>query len=68
MNAISPLFANERNAAKLLDMKPAEFRSLVEGGHLPRPIVRGGLARWDVEQLVKIWRGEAAEGMTEVQW
>ncbi len=29
------LFANDRSAAKLLDMKPADFHKLVDGGMLP---------------------------------
>lgn len=63
-----PAFASDRTAAKLLDMKPAEFCELVEAGHLPRPVERAGYKRWDVEHLIQIWRGEAAEGMTEIEW
>ena len=68
MSAITPLFATETKAAKLLDMKPAEFRSLVDGGHLPKPRVLGEIKRWDVEELVKIWRGEAVQGMSGIDW
>ncbi|MBV1865821.1 MAG: hypothetical protein KUG74_15500 [Rhodobacteraceae bacterium] len=56
------LFANDRNAAALLDMKPAEFRGLVDDGVLPKPTKIGGYERWDVEQLQTIARGEATEG------
>jgi hypothetical protein len=63
-----PIFASERTAARLMDMKPAEFRALVEGGHLPRPREIGGLQRWDVAELRRIVNGEAAEGMGGVQW
>jgi len=58
----TPLFANDRNAAALLDMKPAEFRGLVDDGVLPRPTKIGGFERWDVEQLQSIARGNAADG------
>jgi len=62
-----PLFAGETNAAALLDMKPAEFRALVEGGHLPRgKEIAPGFVRWDVPALQKILKGEAAEG--EMEW
>tara|TARA_R100001369_G_scaffold72203_1_gene100166 strand:- start:740 stop:949 length:210 start_codon:yes stop_codon:yes gene_type:complete len=62
------LFANDRNAAALLDMKPAEFRGLVDDGVLPKPTKIGGYERWDVEQLQTIARGEAADGIGEVNW
>ena len=68
MTIALPLFANESTAARLLDMKPAEFRSLVEGGHLPRARDLGGLKRWDVEELRRIAKGEAAEGLGDVAW
>ena len=64
-NRFAPLFAGETNAAALLDMKPAEFRALVEGGHLPKgKEIAPGFVRWDVPELHKIIRGEAAaQGM-----
>jgi predicted DNA-binding transcriptional regulator AlpA len=52
----------------MLSMKPAEFRALVEEGALPRPRDIGGLKRWDVEELSRVIRGEAAEGMGDVSW
>lgn len=56
-----PLFANERSAARLLDMKPAEFRELVQNGHLPRgEEIAPGFLRWRVEDLQKIARGDLA--------
>ncbi|MBL3611025.1 hypothetical protein BV509_20480 [Rhodovulum sulfidophilum] len=64
-----PIFASERNAARLLDMKQAEFRALVEAGHLPRGReIAPGLIRWPVEDLRRIASGEAAEGMGDVSW
>ncbi|WP_224767379.1 hypothetical protein [Paracoccus yeei] len=62
------LFANEANAARLLDMKPAEFRAMVDAGHLPRPRSIGGVQRWDMPELYRIIRGEAVDGMGDVQW
>ena len=62
------LFACERSAAKLLDMKPAEYRAQVNGGHLPPAREFGGFKRWDVLDLRRIISGEAAEGMEDVQW
>lgn len=68
MAAPTLLFASERTAARLFDMKPAEFLSLVEGGHLPKPREIGGLKRWDVEELRRVISGAAVEGMGDVQW
>ena len=68
MNAVAPILASERTAAKLLDMKPAEFRELVKEGHLPKPRNIAGHERWDVDELRQIGRGEVATGMTGVQW
>lgn len=67
MAQTAPLFASEQNAARLLDMKPAEFRALVETGHLPRPRQIGGHERWDTDELRRIINGEAAE-MGGMEW
>ncbi len=67
MPAFAPLFAGEKIAAALLDMRPGEFRALVEAGHLPRPRDLGGFERWDVEELRRIARGDAAFG-DDHQW
>lgn len=65
----APLFANEVTAAKLLDMKPGEFRSLVDAGHLPRGReIAPGVTRWPVDDLRRIASGDASEGMGGVQW
>lgn len=45
------LFAGDKKAAALLDMKPVEFRGLVDDGVLPKPTKIGDYERWDVEQL-----------------
>lgn len=68
MTAVAPIFASEATAAKLLDMKPAEFRGLVEAGHLPPPRDLAGLKRWDVAELRRIISGEAVDGMGDVRW
>ncbi|MCF7700517.1 hypothetical protein [Loktanella sp. M215] len=60
MGMAKPLFASERTAALLLDMKPIEFRRLVDDGALPGPC---RLNRWDVQELEAIMRGDAARHM-----
>lgn len=56
MGQQTPLFASERTAAQLLDMKLVEFRALVQAGALPGPT---RLDRWDVSELQAIMRGQA---------
>ncbi|MEM9049966.1 MAG: hypothetical protein AAGC92_14745 [Pseudomonadota bacterium] len=67
MTAPTILFAGEKRAAALLDMKPADFRALVDGGVLPKPKKIGDFERWDVEQLQVIARGDAAGGGS-IEW
>lgn len=62
MKHLQPRLASEKTAAKILDMTPREFRGLVDGGHLPGPRGKGGFDRWDVEELVRIWNGDAIDG------
>ncbi|EAQ22822.1 hypothetical protein [Roseovarius sp. 217] len=57
----APILASEKTAAALLDMKPAEFRSLVERGALPGPQEIHGFARWRVADLEAIWTGDAMD-------
>ncbi len=65
-NRPTPILANEITAAALLDMRPAEFRALVAGGHLPRGReIAPGVVRWDIEQMRKIGTGEAIDGGIE---
>ncbi len=62
MPSPSPLFASERTAAKLLDMKPSEFMELVELGVLPKPFKIGErIVRWSVKDLEAIRTGAAME-------
>lgn len=60
MGSQAPMFASERSAAALLDMKPAEFRRLVSAGALPPPVRIGALERWNVAQIEAALRGDAA--------
>lgn len=62
MTKHTPLFASETTAAKLLDMRPSEFRDLVEKGALPAP---ARFHRWDVAELQAIMRGDAAKPKDE---
>lgn len=57
MAAPVPLFAKEQTAARLLDMKPTEFRDLVAAGALPSPIAIEGYKRWRVADLEAIASG-----------
>ncbi len=68
MPAPALIFATERSAARLLDMKTAEFAQLVGNGHLPKPRRIGNMKRWDVDELRRIIVGEVAEGMGVVNW
>lgn len=60
-----PMFAKEKTAAQLLDLKPEEFRSLVEKGSLPPPITIDKHKRWSVKELEAILSGEALEDKFE---
>ena len=61
-----PLFVCERSAAQLLDMKPSEFRKLVDDGFLPGPRNVGILERWDTNELRHIISGDSSiEGRME---
>lgn len=67
MSAPIPIYANEKTAAALLDMKPADFRRHVEAGDLPDGIeIVPGEKRWDYETLRSIGKGDAING--GIQW
>lgn len=68
MTKLAPIFASEATAARLLDMRSADFRRLVQDGALPGPRETGGRVRWDVAELRRIITGEAAKGLGDVQW
>ena len=60
------LYASERSAARLLDMKPAEFRALVNAGALPKPVrITDDVERWRVMDLDAIMRGRAPKPREE---
>ncbi len=52
-----PLATNERNAAKMLDLKTFQFRDLVEKGHLPPPKKIGPHERWLVADIEAVLTG-----------
>lgn len=57
---MTQILAKDTTAAKMLDMRPSEFRRLVEGGFLPRGReVAPGMVRWPVEDLRRIVNGDA---------
>lgn len=69
MSFSRPLFTNEANTARLLDLSLEKFRECVRNGHLPRGReIAPGEARWDVEDLRAILRGDAVGGMSDVKW
>ena len=62
MTRYQPILAAEPTAAQLLDMKPAEFRALVEAGHLPKGReIAPGMVRWDTDDLRRIAKGQAID-------
>ncbi|GHF70931.1 hypothetical protein [Seohaeicola zhoushanensis] len=67
MTKHAPILANEKTAAALLDLTAAEFRRLVDAGHLPRGReIAPGFVRWETEELRRICSGEAVEG--NIEW
>ncbi len=68
MTELTPHFASEKSAARLLDMKTSEFVRLVADGHLPKPRDIGGHKRWDMLELRQIISGQLSEGMGDVKW
>lgn len=62
-------FGSEKRAAATFDMRVNEFLAHVDAGHLPKPReIVPGVLRWDLDELCRIARGEAAEGMGNVSW
>ena len=57
---VERLAVRESRAAAMLDLKPAEFRALVDAGALPPPFEIGGHKRWRVDQISAILGGKAA--------
>lgn len=69
MRSNQPIYANERNAAKLFDVSVSQFRSLVQQGHLPPGrTIAPGLMRWNVPEILAIVEGRAADGGGEIAW
>lgn len=63
-----PILVSERQAAQLFDMKPVQFRALVDGGELPRPKTIGEFERWDTSELCRVASGDAIDGMGDISW
>ena len=51
------IYACDTTAARMLDMRPAEFRELVALGALPAPLKIGQLERWSISEIDAIMRG-----------
>jgi hypothetical protein len=69
MHPIRPIFASEATAAKLLDMKKAEFQHLVAQGHLPDgKEIAPGRKRWSIDLLQRIGGGQEVSGLADVKW
>lgn len=50
-------------------MKPKEFSDLVASGYLPSPHRIGSMERFDMDELVRVIRGEKASGKWEpMEW
>lgn len=53
----------------MLDLSPRDFARLTAEGALPKGReIAPGLVRWDVEALRRIARGDAIDGMSDVDW
>lgn len=63
-----PIYASERTAAQLLDMRPEALRKLVAAGHLPAPVRIGPHERFDVAALVETLRGNRIEATGGMEW
>ena len=62
MGKAQPLAVTESTAAAMLDMKPSEFRGLVQCGALPRPAqISDKIERWRVSDLEAILNGSAID-------
>jgi len=57
----APILVSEKSAARLMDMKPAEFRLLVDAGAFPPPQKYGELPRWRYADLEAVASGETME-------
>lgn len=68
MSKHDKVLVKESTAARMLDLKPSEFRELVQSGHLPRPVALGKHERWAVEQLHRTVSGSSVAEWGEVKW
>lgn len=64
----APLALDDRTAAKLLCMKPAFFRELVQTGALPKPVrIAGNIERWLYSDIEAVLKGNAARPSQEFE-
>lgn len=68
MKRPAPIYASERTAAQLLDMRPEALRKLVAEGHLPAPVRIGPHERFDMVALVDLLRGARIEAAGGMEW
>ena len=68
MNKFAPMFVTLKTAAALFEMKPQEFKQLVEQGILPKARSISTFERWDAQELQSIVRGEPMTGFEDVKW
>lgn len=63
----APIFATAATAARMLDMKLSEFMELVSAGVLPPPRSIGPFARYDMDEIQRVVRGDLIGG-GEMEW
>ena len=68
MTSVALLAVGEKSAAQLLELKPKEFKALVDQGILPRPGNIGPYERWDAGEQRAVIRGEFVDGFEGVNW
>ncbi|MCB1371511.1 MAG: hypothetical protein KDJ83_11535 [Rhodobacteraceae bacterium] len=64
--AITPILANERTAAELLDMELSQFQALVASGHLPPAKRIGILKRWSMDEIVETVSARSISEMADL--
>lgn len=69
MAKVDPIMVSDATAARMLDLPLSTFRRLVVEGVLPSGReIAVGIVRYDVENLRRAVKGQAIEGMEDVQW
>ena len=60
MSSLTPVYARNATAARLLDMPVSRFRALVRQGILPPPVRIADMERWKIPEFLAILDGSAA--------